>query len=255
MHKIKEYWSIAGALSVTAVKRLQLFSALLTVPLFKKVRRGKPVPLTLSFNNTPFVLAVRDGADIAMLREVFVDGEYKLRADIAPKSILDIGGNMGDSAAYFAAIYPEASIVVYEPDPANFALLKKNMEQFPQVTCVEAAVAGATGERVFYKNNTSSVASSLLSRGGKEEQVTVHTVSLNDLVREHSADLVKFDVEGGEYDLFVNTDRTKLPPTMVGEVHYDLMPCTKEDFLALFPGYTSEERSLSAKRSIVAWYR
>jgi FkbM family methyltransferase len=250
MQKVKEYWSIAGKLCTSVpFARTWLALVLVSIPLRKKIFGRVPRPLSLSYNGRSFVLYVRDAADIAVLREVFVEGEYRLEA--RPRRVVDIGSHVGVSAIFFACTYPEARISAYEPDSDNYALLVKNTSQFPTVRCVPAAVSGRSGEVSFYKNKGSSIASSLVSRGGKEEVSRIQAVSLDDILSESRVDLLKFDVEGGEYDMFAASALHAQCPVYVGEMHYDLFPQSREEFLSLFPDHEPSERPVSAHRSIM----
>lgn len=252
MQTTKEYWRLAGALGGTNVLgRVRLFLRLFLILLLKKITGRRPRPLKLAYEERAFTLHVRDGADIAVLREIFADGEYA--ADLLPpRAILDIGGHIGASAAFFACRYPEARITVYEPDPENVLLLQKNLRQFPQAACVPAAVSDRAGERPFFANTRSSIASSLTSRGGPEREVRVRSVSLSDLLRQENPDLVKFDIEGGEYDMFSGArEELQRCKTFIGEVHYDLIKKSKEEFAGLFAGYAHAERPVGPYRSIL----
>lgn len=256
VQKIREYWDVAKILGGKGVMhRIHLTALLVGVPLRKRLFGRKPVPLRLVYNGRTFVFNVRDGADIAVLKEVFVDGEYDMRLRDAPKKIIDIGSHVGASAAFFVCKYPGATITAYEPDPENFALLVENMKQFSNVMCTSAAVSSSSGEVSFFRNTESSISSSLMSRGGKEEKITVSSVSIRSILQEKDIDVIKFDIEGGEYDVFISAEATALPAALIGEVHYDLMKKSKEDFLRLFPAYTCEERPLGDRRAILILHR
>ncbi len=194
---------------------------------------------------------MRDGADIAVLKEVFVGGEYRIPSSIEPKKLVDIGSHIGASVAFFACTYPHAIVTAYEPDPENFDLLVKNMQQFQNITCVQAAVSSISGEVSFFRNAESSISSSLMRRSRNEEKISVRSVSIHDVLRDGKTDLMKFDIEGGEYSMFASADASMLPAICIGEVHYDLMAKSKEDFLRLFPGYTCEDHPLSDHRAIL----
>lgn len=139
---------------------------------------------------------------------------------------------------------------MYEPDPDNFELLVKNLHHFPNVSCVHAAVSGASGEVPFFKS-PSSISSSLLEREGVQEEISVPSVSL-DAILAGDADLIKFDIEGAEYALFAASTGVERCKALVGEVHYDLIKKTNEEFLSLFPRvFAHEERAVSPCRSIL----
>ncbi|KKW35737.1 hypothetical protein A2852_01320 [Candidatus Adlerbacteria bacterium RIFCSPHIGHO2_01_FULL_54_23] len=255
MRVVKEYWQTAEALGGDDFwGRMLLFLRLAGIPLRKKIFGLRPRRLKLEYEGRVFALCIRDGADVAVLREVFAEQEYAT-AQPAPKKIIDIGSHMGASAAFFACRYPEARIIAYEPDPRNFLLLQENMRQFPLVSCEQAAVSDRAGERPFFANKTSSISSSLLRRGGSEEELHVRSVSLLDILQRENPDLVKFDAEGGEWDMFASAGvELKRCGTFVGEVHFDLIKKSEEEFTALFSGFEYSERSVGHHRSIFFFY-
>ncbi len=61
-------------------------------------------------------------------REIFLDEIYKFKCESAEPLILDGGANIGLSIIYFRKIFPNSSILAFEPDPEIFRLLKKNLE-------------------------------------------------------------------------------------------------------------------------------
>ena len=63
------------------------------------------------------------------LKEIFVDEIYK--QDLPPKPyIIDCGANIGLSVIYLKSVYPQATIIAFEPDERNFDLLSINVRNF-----------------------------------------------------------------------------------------------------------------------------
>ncbi len=244
------YWRLAATLSDRRLfNREVLFLSFLWVPVRKKLFGRRTMNLRLVFNGINFSFSIRDAADIAVLEEVFVGCEYALALPREPRRIIDIGSHIGASVAYFASIYPAAIIVAYEPDPENFALLKKNTAAFVNVTAVHAAIADTAGEAVLYKN-VSSISSSLSEREGTIALVRVPSLTL-DIVLAKGADLVKFDVEGAEDRIFTHASQLKLSPVYLGEIHYDLISSSRKEFLSVFTDFSLNERPLKPSRSIL----
>lgn len=59
--------------------------------------------------------------------------------------IVDAGTNIGLSALYWRDHYPEAAIIAIEPQPENFAELKRRMEADELCVCLNAALANFNG--------------------------------------------------------------------------------------------------------------
>jgi FkbM family methyltransferase len=76
-------------------------------------------------------LEVRDDSSTQLVsREVFHDAVYAPVANIAPpRVVLDIGGHIGLTSAFFRLVYPHAAILAVEPDPGSFAILSGNAER------------------------------------------------------------------------------------------------------------------------------
>ena len=126
------------------------------------------------------------------------------------------------------------------------------MQSFNGVVLHQEAVGVASGEGVFYTNPQRRSASSLVkpkdTRGVVEVRCQVR--SLDDILNDiGGADLVKFDIEGMEYEVFSHS-------SLVHEVHYLVgeMKASEEElkrFLALFPHHEAQVRSGTAKMQVV----
>lgn len=147
-------------------------------------------------------------ADVLVLDEVFSQREYELPAAVAhvldraatPLRIVDLGANIGLFGAYALTRYPEASVVAVEPDPANVAIHARTIEANPSYrwTLVEAAAATTSGTMRFSPGGfTRSHAA-----GTDEDAIVVDAEDVLPLMRQ--ADLIKVDIEGGEWPLLAD---------------------------------------------------
>jgi FkbM family methyltransferase len=200
--------------------------------------------ITLGHNGAAhrFVLSAR--SDMSVLEEIFLDHEYAL--DIpSPDVILDLGANFGAATIYFAQKWPEARIIAVEPTPATFARLKENTAGYPQVICLNCAVGGHDGMAEFIVSKD-HIGSSLFRDDTGGERVQVALRSLPSLMHQFGvahADLVKFDVEGAEEDLFADPGALARVSTLIGEVHRDLMRMPEAEFMTLFRDFDTRIRS------------
>ena len=158
-------------------------------------------------------------------REIFTEHRYYVDLDVERPNIVDMGAHIGLSVLYFARAYPESSIVAYEPDPANFALLKRNVEenQLAQVTLYNQAIAPKTGTLTLYGPGEEGWRSGvgIIPHGWRGVQgavpESVSAVALDQVLASHP-DVVKMDVEGMEYELIAHGDFRQVQTLMV-EVH------------------------------------
>jgi FkbM family methyltransferase len=63
--------------------------------------------------------------------QIFIGEEYVCLRDLSePSLVLDLGANVGFSAAYFLSIFPKARVVAVEPDERNLAICQANLSPY-----------------------------------------------------------------------------------------------------------------------------
>lgn len=218
--------SIAKELSgksvlVTLKITVQLWYFVLSRKVFKQTGDFKVVG---SYNKQAIIFYLRYVMDIAVLREVFVDKEYDWCPIQDPKVIIDLGAHFGDTTLYYASRFPAAKIIAVEPSPENYERLVKHTCYNPNIIPVQAAVGGEDGEIKLHLM-PSSLGHSVVERLGNASAVSVSQLSLASLFQKFNitkADLVKFDIEGAEFDLFRKLSNDILINVLIGELHFDL---------------------------------
>jgi FkbM family methyltransferase len=147
------------------------------------------------------------------------------KADI----ILDIGANSGLFSLVSAIANPNAKIIAFDILPEAYHILIDNLMFNNLLSKVEVRLVGIgkKGE-IFYApfNNISSEMPSSLSLGFKpilENQVKVSVMSLDEVCIPQFLDtrmLIKIDVEGTEFDIFDNAEKTLkvIKPDFICEV-------------------------------------
>lgn len=159
-------------------------------------------------------------------REIWVHHAYYIDDLESPKVIIDMGAQIGLATLYFAQMYPDSKIVAYEPDPANFALLTKNIAEnnLINVELINEAVAPKSGkmnlQTPIYPDEWRSGVGVIPGgwRGVLHTRDMVVEARGIDEVLSNSVDLVKMDIEGMEYEVL---DRASLKKVkhMIVEVH------------------------------------
>jgi len=130
-------------------------------------------------------------------------GEYAFPAlpDMAdPRTVLDVGANVGSFARWALVRWPRASITCFEPFPGCFELLKKNVEGLA-VDCRRVALSmWASGRPTMLNIGTDWGMNTLYSGIGNQtgDSVEVPTMSPADLP---PADALKIDAEGVELEV------------------------------------------------------
>ncbi len=130
-------------------------------------------------------------------------------AGILPKTVVDIGANVGQFAVAASRLFEGAKIVSIEPDARTAVRLRANLKS-EGVDVLVTAVGDYVGEAVFHRNKDSQV-SSMLTLGQDRisafpqstvvEEIKVPISTLDALFRNRKLDepvLVKIDVQGAE---------------------------------------------------------
>ena len=116
-------------------------------------------------------------------------------------SVLDLGANVGFHTLLFArTVGARGHVWAFEPDPDNFATLRRNLElnSYGNVTAVQAAVGTATGKGSLYHSPFHCDHRTYPTEEGQRE-VPVAMVSVDEyLPPGQRIDLVKMDIQGAE---------------------------------------------------------
>jgi len=182
---------------------------------------GRHVRVDLSVLGHSCSFWLIDYSQLHVLREVFLDEDYRVEHLPENPTIVDLGSNLGASVIYFRLRYPGSRVIAVEPDPEVFATLRRNVAPFGGVQLVNVAVAGTNGEATFHRYPDSWV-SSLVQRWPAADRLYVHTRTLDTLFDDFSlsaVDLLKIDIEGGEWDVLPGFRRLENVRNVIGEVH------------------------------------
>lgn len=164
---------------------------------------------------------------IGVLHGVYVEEEYDLTRMLKgyPRTILDLGANIGMASTYLHLCYPEARIACVEPDPRNLPTLQEMFEKnrvaakvFP---CAVADKPGTFNLMMGRDSTMSALEGSSIRSSADSVPVTVRI--MQDVLGElnwESVDLMKIDIEGTEDDLLSkNNDWLTKVNAIVIEVH------------------------------------
>jgi FkbM family methyltransferase len=155
-------------------------------------------------------------------------------ANPAPK-VLDLGANIGLFGAYVLGRWPRAAIRSFEPDPTNLRLLTRTIaanELERRWSVADVAVANRAGEMSFAAGlfADSHLATSEAGRSAHDasanascdgavapesptpavsaQTITVRTVDIFE--QDHDVDLMKMDIEGGEWSILTDARLSEL---------------------------------------------
>jgi len=137
-------------------------------------------------------------------------GVYEpLETEIVKKEVkkgdvaLDIGANIGYYTLILARLVgDDGKVFAYEPDPSNFALLKKNVEAngYKNVVLVQKAVSNKTGPARLYLSPETPADHRIFDSGDGRQSVAIETVRLDDYFKNYNGkiDFIKMDAQGSE---------------------------------------------------------
>jgi FkbM family methyltransferase len=134
-------------------------------------------------------------------KELFEEEIYHFKANNSIPFIIDCGANIGLSVLYFKKLYPEATVLAFEPDEDNYMLLQKNTAQngLQNVECRKHAVWVHNGVINFASDGTQG--SGIAREEATKNIVQVKTERLADILQTRNVDFLKIDIEGAELDV------------------------------------------------------
>jgi FkbM family methyltransferase len=184
-------------------------------------REGRPLRLAATADGRRVSFIAWTYIDMLVAREIFLDRDYRLPPELAPATIVDLGAGTGISVRFLRALCPGAAIVAAEPDPSNFQRLASATSRDDATQLVRAAVAPARGTATFYAE-AEGWGSSLEPRDGARS-VEVELITVPDLLARvggRRVDLLKVDIEGGEWPLLEAGVLQAASDCLIGELHF-----------------------------------
>ena len=164
-----------------------------------------------------FVIVRHGTGDVVTLGEIFHRPDYEPPPEVAaalgtPARILDLGANVGMFGLWALTRWPAATVRGYEPDAGNAAIHARAIAANAlgrRWALVEAA-AGAHEGTVRFASGQAALSHVVADGEGDTE------VPLRDVLAEVAeADLVKLDVEGGEWAILGDPRFAAAPPRAV----------------------------------------
>ena len=163
-----------------------------------------------------------------MYGEIYLKESYKFRAERRDPLIVDAGANIGLATTYFKKLYPASRVYSYEPDPAAYNALQRNVAGLPDVNPVNCALSLASGNVDFYTGGRTHM-SLLPDRKTNHKKITVQSKRLSEELKRictgERLDLLKLDVEGGEHEILRDlrdTEMIDMVDQMIIEYHHHL---------------------------------
>lgn len=160
--------------------------------------------------------------------------EYRLPDGLDPRVILDIGGNIGIAAVFFAHRYPAATVYTFEPVAENFAILLKNVAALKNVRAFPFGLGAEAGSFDLYASEDPRNLGGYSRHARAGDGINAGTDAARTVRCEirpiaqalaglgiGTVDLIKIDTEGSEYEILTAMDAGMLSRVqwILGELH------------------------------------
>jgi FkbM family methyltransferase len=181
--------------------------------------------LIIRLRDSDLQFRVRTAMDVWVIKETCLDRDYENGVNLQNNwTIIDIGAGLGDFTAYAAQRCPNGRVLAYEPFPESFALLQQNvsLNNLRNVEAKPYAIAQQPGSLALNIGLGEAVQYSTTRAGART--IEVQAITLQQVFDEHRfdhCDLLKMDIEGGEYAIFcgLNADLLKCVQRIALEYH------------------------------------
>jgi FkbM family methyltransferase len=203
------------------------------------------------FDLRPIGLPLEVHSHIVGIVTFFLLGQYRLRRGAATVMVeegdvvIDGGACWGDTSVYFSHLAgPTGRVVAVEFDPANLAVLERNLalnrDIAERITVDQRALHGESGHDVGF--NSAGYGTAIVEPQASAD--AVKTVTIDDLVEEHRlrrVDFIKLDIEGAEAFALLGAEKTLArfkPRLAIAAYHrHDDFVQLPKVISALAPGY------------------
>jgi len=181
------------------------------------------------------ILLSKKWGDLQILKEVFCE-DYYFNKFIDLKKIstmADLGGHKGYVSLLYAGLIPNIKIVSLEPEEENYLIFEENIKNNrleDKITLLKNAIWSQDCIKTFYKIKTYSAGHTFYETHLEQYEKIKHEVkclSLATVMKEcgfKKIDLLKIDVEGAEYEVLFNLEKT-----ILRNIRYILIECHRID--------------------------
>ncbi len=147
----------------------------------------------------------RSTSDIDNFIQIYLKKEYDFLKQ-APNTILDLGGYVGLASTYLAQKYPNAKIVLVEPDPDNYIIAKLNSRQFRNIECINFGVWSKKSDLTI-SAKVGGDWGAMVREVSELEKVSLRikamtVMDIMNFVNMENIDFLKIDIEGSEREIF-----------------------------------------------------
>jgi len=176
-----------------------------------------------------------------MAKGILVDREYSdLPLQFSPRTILDLGANIGLGLLALHDQYPQAQIACVDADPRNFQLLLQNLYSnhlhAPLIAAAVSGEPGILGLRIGVNSTCSTLIEGSLIHPSHAATIDIPCLTIPQVLERlgwPGVDLLKVDIEGAEESLFSGSPQwLHQVKAIVLEIHPNTTPDKIQELLA-----------------------
>ncbi len=159
--------------------------------------KGAPFPVVARMNNS----------DLPLLAEILCSDECVVDLSWQPRTVLDLGANIGLTAVKLHQQFPLAKLIAVEPDRNTVAVCRLNVSHMSNATVLHAAIGYGAGTVRCVNPNEPSI-SRRFEDCDEDDAQSVKALSIRRILDEHDCEppiLIKMDIEGSESACFANS--------------------------------------------------
>jgi FkbM family methyltransferase len=217
LHKNVEYWMVPINKGMWDYEKDPKFGGI-KICIYKKENNELiyEYPYFQKFVNIPRVSLSNSIPYYINYQEFFIEDKYKKYFNKKFDNIVDVGANVGVFTEYLIQKELSEKIIAIECDSKALKDLKNNFKREYRVEIIPKALNSTNSPITFYQSEENPIISSAIppdklknhNAGVKgNDKVVVDTITIKDLVDKlGNIDLLKIDIEGGEYEIIKNVD-------------------------------------------------
>ncbi len=190
----------------------------------------------VEIDKTRFLIRRRIAADIDIIQETFLDGQYSFIYPYTKEAVIvDIGANIGDTAILFCQKGAKA-VYAYEPHPFFFDLAAKNIRLNGLNDKITMKPYGVGAKESIMKIRDDTIFGPTGIFGSKRtdgsEGVDIKIVPLSKIIEDvKNIDVLKMDCEGAEFEAILSCPMAALKKIKVMAIEFHKDPGPIIDYL------------------------
>jgi FkbM family methyltransferase len=195
-----------GSLAGRRLRDLMPLGSRVRYLLWRAFRSRRPITVRLSTGER-LSIRPRPASDLDTACEVFLLQNYRCPRPLAPeeiRTIVDVGANVGYTCLYWRRTFPGARVLAFEPHPAHADQIARHLAlnglTADAVEVCRAAAAAHSGAAYLVSAES---ASRVVGRR-RDDAIPIEAVDFFQRVGPGAIDLLKIDIEGGEYLLLAD---------------------------------------------------